>query len=220
MIVLAIDSSTEYGGIALWRDGNVQETVVHSPDGYAHVLFGELEALLSRCAVSLSDIDAFAAASGPGSFTGVRVALSAAKGFAEAYDKPLFAVSNLMAMASLGTAPLRAPLLDARRGEVYGGLFDASLDAVRPECVMPLRAWLDSFPSAHSSGGIEILCPYPERFAADLQDRAVTPAPNSLAPAVAALAAERLRSGDRPAAAESDANYVRRSDAELKWKEV
>ncbi len=216
MIVLAIDSSTEYGGIALWRDGIVRETVVHSPGGYAHVLFGELETLLAECAITLRDVDAFAAASGPGSFTGVRVALSAAKGFAEAYGKPLFAVSNLLAMASLGSAPLRAPLLDARRGEVYAGLFDASLQAVRPERVTPLRAWLDSLPD----DTIEILSPYPERFAADLKDRRVTQTPHAVAAAVAALAAERYRSGQRPSAAESDANYVRRSDAELNWKEA
>ncbi|MEP7363698.1 MAG: tRNA (adenosine(37)-N6)-threonylcarbamoyltransferase complex dimerization subunit type 1 TsaB [Acidobacteriota bacterium] len=216
MILLAIDSSTEYGGIALWRDGEVRETVVHSPDGYAHVLFGELERLLAECGVKLSEVDAFAAASGPGSFTGVRVALAAAKGFAEAYGKPLFAISNLLAMASLGRSPLRAPLLDARRGEVYGGLFDAALHPLRAEGVMPLQAWLDSL----SGADVEILCPYPERFGEPLQGRVVTNTPNAVAAAVAALAAERYRLGARPVAAESDANYVRRSDAEMNWKEA
>ena len=215
MIVLAIDSSTEYGGIALWEDGGVRESVVHSPDGYAHVLFGELEGLLADAGVALGDVDAFAAASGPGSFTGVRVALSAAKGFAEAYGKPLFAISNLLAMASLGASALRAPLLDARRGEVYGGLYDAALRPVRDEAVMPLRPWLDSLPA-----GAEILCPYPERFGAALEAHRLTVVPASVAAAVAALAAERYRVGDRPVAAESDANYVRRSDAELNWKEA
>ncbi|MBK7927212.1 MAG: tRNA (adenosine(37)-N6)-threonylcarbamoyltransferase complex dimerization subunit type 1 TsaB [Bryobacterales bacterium] len=136
MILLAIDSSTEHGGIALWRDGEVTETIVHSPDGFAHVLFVELERLLAQCGVDLTHIDAFAAASGPGSFTGVRVALSAAKGFGEAFGKPVFAISNLRAMAAHGSAPLRAAILDARRGDIYGGLYDAALRpcARKPSC--------------------------------------------------------------------------------------
>lgn len=216
MIILAIDSSTEHGGVALWRDGELSERVVHSPDGFAHVVFGELERLLTGCGVTLGEVDAFAAASGPGSFTGVRVALSAAKGFAEVHDKPLFAVSNLEAIASLGSVALRAPLLDARRGEVYGGVYDPSLRPVRAEVVMPLRAWLDSLPE----GAVEILCPYPERFAEELRDRRVTNVPHAVACPVAQLAAERYRSGERPSAAAADANYVRRSDAELNWREA
>ena len=216
MIVLAIDSSTEYGGVALWKDGAVRERVVHSPDGYAHVVFGEVEALLAECGVALREVDAFAAASGPGSFTGVRVALAAAKGFAEAYARPVFAVSNLQVMASLGSAALRAPVLDARRGEVYAGLYDAALRPVRGEIVTPLGAWLDALPDA----GVEILCPYAERFAGAWRGREATKAPDALAAAVAKLAAARFSLGERPVPAEADANYVRRSDAELNWKEA
>jgi len=213
MILLAIDSSTEHGGIALWRDGDVTETIVHSPGGFAHVLFVELERLLAQCGVALPQIDAFAAASGPGSFTGVRVALSAAKGFGEAFGKPVFAISNLRAMAAHGSAPLRAPLLDARRGEIYAGLYDAALHSLRDEVVMPLQPWLEATPH-----GVEFLCPYPERFPA-LAAHRVTPAPLAVAQAVAHLAAEQYRAGARPHPAASDANYVRRSDAELFWKE-
>ena len=216
MIVLAIDASTEHGGIALWLDGERTESVVHSPHGFAHVLFGELEGLLASSGTKLAHVDAFAAASGPGSFTGVRVALSAAKGFAEAYGKPLFAVSNLLAMASLGSAPLRAPLLDARRGEVYAGLYDSALRPIREEAVMPLHEWLEALPSHE----VEILCPYPDRFTEQLTGRQITPVAASVAGAVAELAAQRYRSGERPPSAAVGANYVRRSDAELKWREI
>jgi tRNA threonylcarbamoyladenosine biosynthesis protein TsaB len=216
MIVLAIDSSTEYGGVALWRDGDVRERIVHAPDGFAHVVFGELEALLAECGAELRDVDAFAAASGPGSFTGVRVALSAAKGFAEAFEKPLFAVSNLQAMAMGGSAALRAPLLDARRGEVYGAVYDAYSRPVDEETVMAAGQWLERLPA----GEMEILCPYPERFASELAGRRVTKTAGAVAAAVARVAASRYQSGQRPAAAAAEANYVRRSDAELKWKEV
>ena len=216
MIVLAIDSSTEHGGVALWRDGETRERVVHAPDGFAHVVFGELEGLLAECNVTLREIDAFAAASGPGSFTGVRVALSAAKGFAEAYNRPMFAVSNLLAMASLGSGAVRAPLLDARRGEIYGGLYSATLTLLRDEIVMPLGGWLDSLPGSD----VEILCPHAERFAGLLEGRSITSVPSAVAGAVARLAARRYHAGERPPAAVADANYVRRSDAELKWREA
>ncbi len=71
-------------------------------------------------------VDCFAAASGPGSFTGVRVGLACVKGLAEALGKPAVAVSNLRAIASFGTAPWRAVVLDARRGEIYGAVYDAA----------------------------------------------------------------------------------------------
>lgn len=216
MIVLAIDSSTEYGGVALWRDGAVEERIVHTPEGFAHAVFGEVEALLAECGVALREVDAFAAASGPGSFTGVRVALSAAKGLGEAFDRPVFAVSNLQAMALGGSAELRAPLLDARRGEVYGAVYDAASRPVGGETVMAAAQWLERLPA----GEVEILCPYPERFASELAGWRVTKAPGAVAGAVARLAADRYLGGERPGAAAAEANYVRRSDAELNWKEA
>lgn len=214
MILVAVDSSGEYGSLAVWNEGEWSESVAHAPEGFAHLLFPELEKLLDRCGVSLGDVDAFAAASGPGSFTGVRVALSAAKGLAEALGKPLLTCSNLEAMAMLGQAPLRAPLLDARRGEIYGGLYDGALRPVRPEVVQPLPGWLGELPE-----GAEILCPYPERFSA-LSGRAVSRVPAGMAAAVARRAAKRFLLGERPLAAEAGANYVRRSDAELNWREA
>ena len=73
-------------------------------------------------------MDCFAAASGPGSFTGVRVGLAAVKGLAEAAGKRVVAVSNLRALAFFGSAPLRATVIDARRGEVYAALYNSRLD--------------------------------------------------------------------------------------------
>ena len=70
----------------------------------------------------LEEIDCFAAASGPGSFTGVRVGLAAVKGLAEALGKPAVGISNLRALSLFGKAALRAVVLDARRGEVYGAV--------------------------------------------------------------------------------------------------
>jgi tRNA threonylcarbamoyladenosine biosynthesis protein TsaB len=204
--ILAIDTTGEVGSIALARGSEVVEEVeIASADGFAHVLFGEIEALLARHSMALRDIHGFAAASGPGSFTGVRVGLTAVKGLAEATGRKVVAVSNLQALASLGTRPLRAPVIDARRGEIYGAVYDASLRIVQDEVVMPYAAWVEGLPV----GDVEII---KGRWAGE------TACP-TLAGAIARIAATQFTLGLGCDPAEIDANYVRRSDAELLWKD-
>src|SRR5450631_4075055 len=118
----------------------VDEVLLHSPEGFGQILFDRLAQLLDRNHQKLADIDCFVAASGPGSFTGVRIGLACVKGLAEATGKPVVAVSNLAAMATFGTAPLRATVQDARRGEVYGAVYDASGAVIIPETVSPFPA--------------------------------------------------------------------------------
>src|SRR6202034_1906825 len=91
---------------------------------------------------TVHQMECFAAASGPGSFTGVRVGLAAAKGLAEATGKRVVAVSNLRALAAFGSAPLRATVIDARRGEVYAAVYNGELRIVMPEAVLKFEAWL------------------------------------------------------------------------------
>jgi tRNA threonylcarbamoyladenosine biosynthesis protein TsaB len=207
-VILALDTTGEHGSIALVHGGRtLEELALHAPTGFAHVLYDALAGLLDRNGVKLADIDCFAAASGPGSFTGVRVGLAAIKGLAAALGKPAVAVSNLEAIASFGTAPLRAPVIDARRGEIYGAVYSAEGAPIQPEVVTKLDAWLTTVPS-----GAQFVSPlFPEGV--PLEPR--VPAPRELAAAIARIA-ER-REWQDPAAL--DANYVRRSDAELFWKE-
>jgi tRNA threonylcarbamoyladenosine biosynthesis protein TsaB len=205
-LILALDTTQEHGSIALVRGAEtIAELAIHSPDGFAHAIYGHLEAILRRYAIGLREIDVFAAASGPGSFTGVRVGLASIKGLAEAMGKPAAGISNLRAIASFGTAPLRAPVLDARRGEVYAAIYDAAGVLVQQETVGKFESWLAALPES----GIEILSP---DYAAE--GVPIVRTPRELAAAVARLAP--AEAGD-PAAL--DANYVRRSDAELFWKE-
>ena len=152
--VLAIDTTGDVGSIALVGErGLIEEVALDSPDGFAHVLFDEIERLLERHALNISQMDAFASASGPGSFTGVRVGLTAAKGLAEATGRKVIAVSNLQALAWYGSRSLRAVVLDARRGEVYGGVYDDQLQLVQEEVVASLPVWLASLPP----GELEII---------------------------------------------------------------
>jgi tRNA threonylcarbamoyladenosine biosynthesis protein TsaB len=175
--IVAFDTTSEFGSLALAEDDVVIETVpLHSTDGYGHVLFPQLKRLLDRHGWSLSGVSGFVAGAGPGSFTGVRVGLAAAKGLAEAAGCKAAGVSNLRAVASFGQSPLRAPFYDARRGEIYGGLYDTALEPLVEEVVAPFPAWLASLPNE-----AELVTTQPEIFASLAPGYALVPAPRVLA---------------------------------------
>src|ERR1700733_11570942 len=147
MLTLAVDTTAGFGSIALADANGVREEVlIHAPEGFSNVLFGAIEALLARQAVTLAEIELFAGASGPGSFTGVRVGLSAIKGLAEVFGRQVVAVSNLEALAEFGQSDARATVIDARRGEVYAALCDASGRHSVPEVVLPFQKLLTLLP--------------------------------------------------------------------------
>jgi len=197
--VLAIDTTSELGSIALAENGRVLEQVsLQSPDGFAHMLFREIEQLLSRHNLKITDIEGFAAAAGPGAFTGVRVGLTAAKGLAEATGRKVVAISNLQALASFGTQPLRAPVIDARRGEVFVAIYDSNLRLVSDEVVVKFDEWMKASPR---------------------DDIEIIQGTRELAGAIATIAAARFQAGLGQDPADIDANYVRRSDAELFWRD-
>ena len=208
--ILAVDTTGERGSIALVADGAlIEEVALDSTDGFAHVLFGAIEGLLASHSLNVRDIDVFASASGPGSFTGVRVGLTAVKGLAEAAGRKVIAVSNLQALAWFGTRPLRATVLDARRGEIFGAVYDSALRTICEETVTKLDAWLATLPAGEMefiTAGYDAPFPGP-----------VMQAPRLLAGAIGRIAADRIEAAQDPSAI--DANYVRRSDAELLWKE-
>lgn len=200
MRLLAIDTTGEFGSLALADGGRIiEEVALDSPDGYAHIVFVEIERLLARHELKITGIEGFAAAAGPGSFTGVRVGLTAAKGLAEATGRKVVAVSNLQALAWFGTKALRTPVIDARRGEIFGAVYDADLRLVSPEVVMKYEDFLRALPA----GDMEL----------------ITHVPKQLAGAIARIAAVRFEAGLAQDPADIDANYVRRSDAELMWRD-
>lgn len=220
-MILAIDTTSEFGSLALVDAGRiVGELPMHSPDGFSHVLYGHLTQFLESHGLRLGDMACFASAAGPGSFTGVRVGLAAVKGLAEATGKPATAVSNLQALAAFGDFPLRAALLDARRGDVFGAVYNGALEAMRPEVVTKFAAWLESLPAAD----VEFISTEMDRFEASFAGTrfASAPrwqAPRALAGVIGQIAWQRLQRGEAGDPALLDANYVRRSDAELFWKD-
>lgn len=219
--ILAIDTTTEFGSLALVEaDRILDQVLLHAAEGFGHILFEHLARLLQRHGWKTSEVDCFAAAAGPGSFTGVRVGLAAAKGLAEAHGKTVVAVSNLQAIAWHGSAPLRAVVADARRGEVYGAVYNAALEAVSPEVVARFPDWLKSLPEGEPEFLSTDFAPFRAALAGTrFEKAAVREVPRALAGAVGMIAAARLRAGLAQDPAQIDANYVRRSDAELFWKD-
>ena len=213
--VLAVDTTAEFGSIALADE----EIPIHAPEGFGGLIFAHIERLLARAGMRLEDIDGLAAAAGPGSFTGVRIGLACVKGLAEATGKPAFAISNLAALAKFGSTHYRVPIIDARRGEVYAALYDAQGNALLPETVCPFPALLERLPA----GPVEFIAQNFGPFEAALAGTRfaqypVVTAPRAIAAIVAQIAANRLASGASGDPAGLDANYIRRSDAELLFK--
>ena len=150
----------------------------------------------------------------------MRVGLTAAKGLAEASGKPVVPVSNLKALALAGSGPVRATVIDARRGEIYGAVYNAALEEIRPERVTKFQAWLEDVPDGAEFIGVNI-APFIPALAASprFRNAVAFSASASLAPAIARIADSDYAAGRAMDPARVDANYVRRSDAELFWKE-
>ncbi len=217
MNVLAFDTTRREGSLALWLGDAIAEArLVEAPDGFGSVLYQQLDELLARHGTTLAEMDGFAAASGPGSFTGIRVGLSAVKALAEIHGTPAVAVSNLKAIAAAGSAELRIPLLDARRGEVFVACYDSELREVFDETVCRCTELVERFrgqsptyiatdPAIFESSG-------PAEPASGEKKSIVD---RAIARGVAEIAVKELAANRGQKPEEIDANYIRRPDAEV-----
>jgi tRNA threonylcarbamoyladenosine biosynthesis protein TsaB len=127
MKVLAIETSTMLGGVAIMDDssGLIAEVRLNVKSTHSERLMTEIDHVLKRAGLKISDIDVFAVAIGPGSFTGLRIGLSTVKGFSYATGKPIVSVPTLEALAwnfPYCTYPV-CTMLDARKKEIYVALF-------------------------------------------------------------------------------------------------
>ncbi len=214
MYVLGIDTSARRGGVAVALDGRILASRrIEAPQGFGDAIFSLIAEVLAAAGLTLDQIDLLAAAAGPGSFTGVRVGLTAAKALGEARGKPAVGVSNLEALAATTDQRPCAVVLDARRREVYGAVFGEGLEPLIAETVLP---WAD-FP-AHASGLDPV---WVTNDGAIFEPGGAAPLPPGArrlevvdtAAAVAVFAPRRLLEGSG-APELVEANYIRRPDAE------
>jgi tRNA threonylcarbamoyladenosine biosynthesis protein TsaB len=225
MRLLAIDASTFWGGAALLevKDGRtrlVAEIGVYVEDSHAARLLPLAETLLAAAGWPRNSLDAYAAVRGPGSFTGIRVALGLVSGFGLAAARPCVGVGTLHAMAEAhGSAGAdRVPLLDAGRGDVYGARFDAGGSPP----VELMGAWVGD-PALAVQSGVDVVVfgSGAEAHEARLREAGyagpIGRAPSSVAAAAGRIALVQLVAG-HVVASDLTPLYVRPADAEVRHR--
>lgn len=222
MVVLGIDTATTRASVGLQVAGEARAERCIETRSHAVALIPLLESLLTASALSLREIDAIGVALGPGSFTGLRVGLSTAKGLAYATGARLIGVSTLEALAFSvrGHEGFVVPMLDARKEEVYTAQFrvgaGSAYERLTPDTLCPLEEALASLPGRAVIVG-DAECAYGEtiRKRPGVAVRSfATHGPSGLA--VAALAARRLAAEPDADAMDLEPAYLRPSEAELK----
>ncbi len=237
MIILASDTSGKSISVALSKEGTVIEEI-SGQDTMQHAssLLPAINQILQNNDLSIADIDLFATTTGPGSFTGIRIGLSAVMGLAYGTGKRVYGVSSLatLAAAIADAALLVAPVVDARGGRVYSGLYlkGESLIEERPREISAfLEALVDKFPQDEKivfvGDGSPLIQEYLDEQEQEhplnvAEERFVfaEPEKNNISAAEIALLAQAayLRGESFPAAHELEANYGIESSAKRNLK--
>jgi len=223
MLILGIDTSGKSGGVTL-ADADehafraLGSAAIAGGTFSAH-LVPTLASLLREHGVKLRDVGGFAVASGPGSFTGLRVGLSAVKGLAEVLEKPIVTVSVLEALATMSPAEGRVlAALDAGRTEVFLGLYEVN-GGVASRVTEQLVSRMELIEQAKS----------PEIAMVVSSDSSISELTSGMqaktqlverpgSSVMASIGAQKLLAGDSISIEGLDANYLRRSDAEIFFK--
>jgi tRNA threonylcarbamoyladenosine biosynthesis protein TsaB len=242
MIILAIDTSTHAGGVAILGGGALLASVFEeissinaglpsrpANDQFSTTLFQFAELALSSSKLSVAEIDVFAITAGPGSFTGLRVGLAAVKAWSEVYGKPIAPISALEAVAAQSSASngLVAGFVDARRGQIYGGVYELNEGRVKrvgAELASRPEEFIDSVSKLAQGRPVRFASPSPQIVeeaikGSSLQNSEVEKVSENLAPWIGRLAFGSAQRGELVDALTLDANYVRRMDAEMYWKD-
>jgi len=226
MLILGIDTSGKSGGVTLAEGGDAGFLVIESAPiaggTFSAQLVPTVASLLQKHGFNAKDLDGFAVASGPGSFTGLRIGLSAVKGLAEVLRKPIVTVSVLEALASRSSAGGTVmAALDAGRSEVFCGLYavdrsgaqgPGDVKALEEELLSQTeflkRAHDQNIATVATSDGNIAEAAAGAHLKSELVER-----PDSAL--IARVGLRKLLRGETVSVDVLDANYLRRSDAEI-----
>lgn len=218
MLLLATDTSGTNGSIALadcqpGKDPAIFELVPLTAGAFSAQLVPEIRTLLEKHHFTRHDLGGFAVASGPGSFTGLRVGLAAIKAFAEVLEKPIAAVSLLEAVAFQSRAPGQILVaLDAGRKEVYVGEFASRGQERRPVS----QSLISRDECLQRAASLTLVTPDRELAEAALaQGLEVEQVQRPKSDVIACLGWRKIQSGETVSSENLEANYLRRSDAEI-----
>lgn len=218
-LILSVETATLAGSVALAR-GEQLLAALSSAAGISHSnrLLNDIDVLLNGAHVPLSEIDLFAVATGPGSFTGLRIGIATVKALAETLGRPCAGIPTLEAIAlAAGESETSVALLPAGRGEVFAQLFSVTQDGlvtaldhathISPQKLLEKYGLLESVVWCGEGALAQ---------SALLTKGRIAPAIQNLATHVGSLALQRFREGQLQEADALQAVYVRPSDAELK----
>jgi tRNA threonylcarbamoyladenosine biosynthesis protein TsaB len=231
VLILALDTCDARGGVALLRDASILCTEAHATaEDYSSWLLPAVARTLAAVNLTMRDLDLYAVAAGPGSFTGVRVGLTTVKAWSEVYAHPIAAVSRLEALAAEGacSAPYVAAFIDARRDQIFAALYRRQVEALEridEEMVIAPDKFLEWCIAQANSAHIDWVSTdphcltqthqWPSRLTLNETVQQVSPL---LAPRIGLIGYRLAQQNQFTDALTLDANYVRRSDAELFWK--
>ncbi len=225
MKILAIDSSGLVATVAVAEDNNLLgEYTINFKKTHSQTLLPMLDEVKRTIELDLNTIDAIAISGGPGSFTGLRIGSATAKGLGLALDKPLVHVPTLDALAYnlWGSSDLICPLMDARRGQVYTGIYafeGEELKAIKEPCAISIEELIEAVNEQNRA--VIFLGDGADVFADTIRERCTVPfrfAPAHVnkqrAASVAVLGMKLFAQGTYESAAEHKPDYLRLSQAE------
>ena len=163
MIVLGLDASSDAAAVGIVADGVLLcEYTLNNGKNHSVKLLPMIEEMLRQTGITFPEIDAYACGVGPGSFTGVRIGVSTAKGFAQSYQKPVIPISSLQILADNISEydGLRVPCVHARCDELYCAAYNGAGEAILEPSVMTiaeLSQYLDDKPCMLCGDGVSLL---------------------------------------------------------------
>ncbi len=231
MRILAIDTSTMLGGIAVMDESLlIAESRLNVKSTHSERLMTEIEHCLKQSGIKISDIDVFAVATGPGSFTGLRIGLSTVKGFSYATGKQIVSVPTLEALAwnfPYSRYPV-CTMLDARKKEVYAALFkwegENFTRLINETSAKPEEFARNALSVTHDERFIlagEGVALYRDKIIEAMGEKAIFASPEKTVPSpanVAVLGLKKAKAGEFSEPISLIPMYIRKSEAEVKWK--
>lgn len=228
MKILAIETSTMLGGIAIMDESMlIAESRLNVRSTHSERLMTEIEHCLKQSGIKISDIDAFAVATGPGSFTGLRIGLSTVKGFSYATGKQIVSVPTLEALAwnfPYSKYPV-CTMLDARKKEVYAGLFkweeENFIRLINETSAKPEEFIRNSLSVTRDEGFVfagEGVALYRDKIIEVLGEKAIFASPEKTVPSpanVAVLGLKKAKAGEFSEPMTLTPIYIRKSEAEV-----
>jgi tRNA threonylcarbamoyladenosine biosynthesis protein TsaB len=216
MILLSVDTTTPWSSVAVLRDGAVQaEHRLREDGGHSRTLFVAIEHLTRALGLAPSEIDAYAVAVGPGSFTGVRIGVSAVQGLALGSSRPCLGFTSLHGLAAKlqgSAAAAIVPMIDAYRDQVYGAVYESDL-RLRVE---PVAADPEALLAQAGDGPVTVVgdgaMRYRDRIAAARPDAVFADRSPFIAAALGRVAYAALAAGQGGPAASLRPLYLRAPD--------